>query len=74
MFFLCHVFAQIKPTTRTRIDLGLSLGDMKTPARLINTGGFEKKDRITRRIPISSLDEIDDEVKRWLKIAYDLDA
>jgi hypothetical protein len=68
-----HVFAQIKPATRTRIDLGLSLGNMKTPARLINTGGFEKKDRITRRIPISSLDEIDDEVKRWLKVAYDLD-
>lgn len=69
-----HVFAQIKPSTRTRIDLGFSLGDMKTPARLINTGGFEKKDRITHRIPISSLDEIDDEVKRWLKVAYDLDA
>lgn len=69
-----HVFAQIKPSTRTRIDLGLSLGDMKTPARLINTGGFEKKDRITHRIPISALDEIDDEVKHWLKMAYDLDA
>lgn len=69
-----HVFAQIKPSTRTRIDLGFSLGDMKTPARLINTGGFEKKDRITHRVPISSLDEIDDEVKHWLKVAYDLDA
>lgn len=69
-----HVFAQIKPSTRTRIDLGFSLGDMKTPARLITTGGFEKKDRITHRVPISSLDEIDDEVKHWLKVAYDLDA
>lgn len=69
-----HVFAQLKPATRTRIDLGLSLGDLKTPARLINTGGFAKKDRITHRIPISSLAEIDDEVKYWLKVAYDLDA
>jgi hypothetical protein len=69
-----HVFAQIKPTTLKRIDLGLSLGNMKTPKRLIDTGGFEKKDRITRRIPISSVDEIDDEVKHWLKVAYDLDA
>ena len=42
-----HVIAQIKPTTRTRIDLGLALKDTKTPKRLINTGGFEKKDRIT---------------------------
>jgi len=69
-----HVFAQIKPATLTRVDLGLSLGNMRTPKRLIDTGGFEKKDRITRRIPITSLDEIDDEVKHWLKVAYDLDA
>lgn len=69
-----HVFAQLKPTTRTRIDLGLALGDMAVPNRLIDTGGFAKKDRITHRIPISSLDEIDDDVRHWLKVAYDLDA
>jgi hypothetical protein len=68
-----HVFAQIKPTTRTRIDLGLALGRAKTPKRLIDTGGLAKKDRITHRIPIASTDEIDDEVKRWMKTAYDLD-
>jgi hypothetical protein len=69
-----HVFAQIKPTTRTRIDLGFALGDMKPKGRLIDTGGFAKKDRITHRIPITSLDDIDDEVKQWLKVAYDRDA
>lgn len=69
-----HVFAQVKPTTQTRIDLGFALGNMKTPKRLINTGGYEKKDRITHRIPLESVDEIDKEVKRWLKTAYDLDA
>ena len=70
-----HVFAQIKPTTQTRIDFGLALGDTKkTPKRLINTGGYEKKDRITHRFEISSVNDIDDEVKRWLKIAYDRDA
>jgi hypothetical protein len=69
-----HVFAQIKPTTRTRIDLGLALGDTPATGRLIDTGGFEKKDRITHRIPITSPAEIDDEVKRWLKTAYDRDA
>lgn len=69
-----HVFAQIKPTTRTRIDLGLALKDTKTPKRLIDTGGFAKKDRITRRIEISSLDDMDDEVRRWMKVAYDMDA
>jgi hypothetical protein len=69
-----HVFAQLKPTTKTRLDLGLALKDMDTPARLIDTGGFAKKDRITRRIPITSLEEIDDEVRHWLKVAYDMDA
>ncbi len=69
-----HVFAQIKPTTQTRIDMGFALGDMKSTGRLIDTGGFAKKDRITHRIPISSKEDIDDEVKHWLKVAYDRDA
>jgi hypothetical protein len=69
-----HVFAQIKPTTQTRIDFGFSLGDTKAKGRLIDTGGFAKKDRITHRIEIISLKDIDDEVKRWLKVAYDRDA
>jgi len=71
-----HVFAQIKPTTNTRIDLGFALAHYKgkLPKRLIDTGGLAKKDRITHRIPISSVDEIDAEVKKWLKTAYELDA
>ena len=69
-----HVFAQIKPTTRTRIDLGLALRDTRTPARLIDTGGFKKGDRITHRIEIGALSDIDAEVTRWLKRAYAMDA
>jgi hypothetical protein len=68
-----HVFAQIKPTTRTRIDLGLALKDTKVPKRLIDTGGLAKKDRITHRIEITSLKDIDAEVKKWLKTAYEMD-
>src|SRR5262249_54131312 len=69
-----HVFAQIKPTTQTRIDFGLALGDTKkTPKRLIDTGGFAKKDRITHHFEITSLKDIDDEVKRWLRTAYERD-
>ncbi len=75
-FYRHHVFAQLKPATRTRIDLGFALRGVKqkVPARLLPTGGLEKKDRITHRIPLTSPDEIDAEVKRWLQIAYDLDA
>jgi Domain of unknown function (DUF5655)/Domain of unknown function (DUF4287) len=70
-----HVFAQIKPTTNTRIDLGFALTHYKgkLPKRLIDTGGLAKKDRITHRIELKSPNEIDGDVKKWLKAAYDLD-
>ena len=71
-----HVFAQIKPTTNSRVDFGFALMHYKgkLPKRLIDTGGLAKKDRITHRIELTSPSQIDAEVKRWLKTAYDLDA
>ena len=70
-----HVFAEIKPTTKTRIDLGFALKSHtgKLPKRLIDTGGLKKGDRITHRIPLADVSDIDDEVKKWLKVAYELD-
>ena len=70
-----HVFAQIKPTTNSRIDLGLALTHCqgKLPKRIIDAGGLAKKDRITHRMEIMAAKEIDGEVKKWLKTAYDLD-
>ena len=70
-----HVFAQIKPTTNSRIDLGFALTHYKgkLPGRLIDTGGLAKKDRITHRSEITAMEQIDGEVKKWLKTAYDLD-
>jgi hypothetical protein len=69
-----HVIAQIKPTTRTRIDFGLALKDAPAKGRLIDTGGYAKKDRITHRIEIASVDDVDDFVEKWLRRAYELDA
>jgi len=70
-----HVFAQIKPTTNTRVDFGLSLTHYKgkLPKRLVDTGGLAKKDRITHRFEINDVKQIDAEVKKWLKTAYELD-
>jgi len=68
-----HVFAQIKPTTQTRIDMGFALGALKADGRLLDTGGFAKKDRITHRIAISSPSDIDNDVKRWMRVAYEGD-
>ena len=71
-----HVFAQIKPTTNTRIDLGFALAKYKgkLSKRIIDTGRLAKKDRITHRVEINAVEQIDGEVKKWLKTAYDLDA
>jgi hypothetical protein len=70
-----HVFAQIKPTTNSRVDLGFALAKYKgkLPKRLIDTGGLAKKDRITHRIEITEVGQVDDDVRRWVKTAYDLD-
>lgn len=70
-FYRKHVFAQIKPTTRSRIDLGFALRDLKPTGRLVDTGGFAKKDRITHRIEISSASDFNEEAKRWWRRAYE---
>jgi uncharacterized protein DUF5655/uncharacterized protein DUF4287 len=71
-----YVFAQIKPTTNSRIDFGLCFTNYKgkLPKRLIDTGGLAKKDRITHRIELTSPAQIDADLKKWLLAAYHLDA
>jgi hypothetical protein len=69
-----NVFAQIKPTTNTRIDLGLFLRGAKPPKSVAPTGGEAKGDRITHRIAIESVDQINGDVKKWMKTAYELAA
>jgi hypothetical protein len=69
-----HVIAQIKPSTRTRIDFGFALKDTPAKGRLVETDGLAKGDRITHRIEITSLDQIDDTVEKWLRKAYAMDA
>lgn len=71
--FRNHVIAQIKPAAKDRIDLGFALKDHPFSERLKDTGGLKKKDRITHKVEIRSLKDIDSEVKKLLKKAYDLD-
>jgi hypothetical protein len=37
-------------------------------------GDTEKKNRITHKVALASLDDVDLQVKRWLKQAYQRDA
>lgn len=69
-----HVFARLRPATRTRLDLGLALGDAPAIGRLRDSGGLARGDRITHRVALGSPTEVDDEVLGWLRRAYEMDA
>jgi hypothetical protein len=63
-------FALIQPTNRTRIDLGVRLNGVAGCGRLIEAPEFGSGS-MTHRIPIACESEIDDEVRRWLRAAYE---
>ena len=73
-FYRNHVFAQVKVPNRSRLDLGYALKDTPVRGSLIDTGGFAKKDRITHRIEIVALTDFDDEAKKWMRTAYEMDS
>lgn len=66
-----HTFAIIKPTTRTRIDLGLALPGVEPTERLKVAKGLGSA-RITHVIGLSTLEDLDDELKRWLRKASEI--
>jgi predicted transport protein len=63
-------FAVIKPSTITRVDLGLKLKGVESEGRL-QTAGTLGSGSMTHKISISKLEEVDDEVVGWLKLAYE---
>ena len=62
-------FVLIKPTTKTRIDLGFKLKDKPITNRLENSGPFGTM--CTHRVRISESEEIDTELKGWIIEAYE---
>ena len=70
-----RVFAEIKATTRTRVDLSLALGEEPAAGVLaVNEPRVKKGDRLTHVIALASAKDVTAEVKRWLKAAYRRDA
>jgi hypothetical protein len=64
-------FALIKPTTATRVELGLVLPRrIKAAGRLAPAKNLGS-DRITHKIQLSSPKDVDAEVLSWLKQAYE---
>lgn len=62
-------FALIKPTTKTRIDLGLKIKDKPVSGRLENSGPFGSM--CSHRVQITLLKDVDAEIVTWLKEAYE---
>jgi len=58
-------FALITPATKTRIDLGLALKGEKAEGRLESYNAM-----CSHRIRLESVEEFDESVKDWLKLAY----
>ena len=61
-------FAVIKPATKSRIDLGLKLKDKPVTERLENSGPFGTM--CTHRVRLTDVNQIDAELIKWLKEAY----
>ncbi len=62
-------FILIKPATKTRIDLGFKLRDTPITERLESSGPFGAM--CTHRVRLSAREEVDAELKNWIKEAYE---
>lgn len=58
-------FALVTPATKTRIDLGLALKGDEPTARLETYNAM-----CSHRVRLESVDDFDDEVRRWISEAY----
>ena len=62
-------FALIQPSTKTRVDLGINLKGTKATNRLEDSGSFNSM--VSHRVRLESKKDVDAEVTKWLKAAYD---
>jgi hypothetical protein len=62
-------FVLIKPATQKRIDLGFKLQDVPTTDRLEDSGPFGTM--CTHRVRLTSVQDVDDELRNWIREAYE---
>lgn len=61
-------FAIVQPSTKTRLDLGLNLGNLASTGRLELSGSFNSM--VSHRVRLEGADAVDADVKTWLRMAY----
>jgi len=62
-------FALVQPSTKTRVDLGINLKGIEPSERLEASGSFNAM--VSHRVRLASLSDFDDDVKTWLKAAFE---
>jgi hypothetical protein len=62
-------FGLIQPSTKTRVDVGIILKGVDPDGRLEASGSFNAM--CSHRVRIMEKDEVDDDLIRWLRMAYD---
>jgi Domain of unknown function (DUF5655) len=63
-----RTFARVQPSTKARVDLGLRLSNRRPGGRLHSSKIHET---MPLQLSLTSLDEVDSKVEKWLRRAYD---
>ncbi len=64
-----RTFAAVRPTTKTRVDLGLRIDGEHPGGRLLD-GRNTAAGSVNLRLPLSTIDDVDDEAFGLLRRAY----
>lgn len=62
-------FGLIQPSTKTRVDVGINLGDVLPTERLEASGSFNAM--VSHRVRLTAAAEVDKELIGWLRQAYE---
>ncbi len=61
-------FGLIQPSTKTRVDVGLNLPNVKASKRLEQSGSFNAM--VSHRVRLSAVEDVDVQLMGWLQRAY----
>jgi hypothetical protein len=73
-FYRKRVFAEVKPATRTRVELSFALEGVPFGGLLKPNPRANDKDRLKHQIHLATPADVNTEALKWLKLAYDQDA
>lgn len=62
-------FALVQPSTKTRVDIGIKFKDQEPGERLEKAGSFNSM--VSHRVRLTDKKEVNAELKKWLKQAYE---